>query len=70
MKQEIILNDVLYKVGDYIVIKEMKGEPRYNNSCGEITSIDDAEQIHGTWGGCAVIPYLDTIEKVENPIGK
>ena len=23
---------------------------------GIVTHIDDADQIHGTWGGCAVIP--------------
>lgn len=70
MRQEITLNNVLYKVGDYIVIREMKGEPRYKDACGEITSIDDKDQIHGTWGGCAIIPDIDTFEKVENPVGK
>ena len=25
-----------------------------------VTHIDDAGQIHGTWGGCTVIPEVDT----------
>ena len=37
----------------------MKDEPQYTNRTGTITRIDDAGQIHGTWGGCAVIPDID-----------
>lgn len=31
----------------------------YNNREGVITKIDDSGQLHGTWGGLAVIPEKD-----------
>ena len=43
------------KVGDIIHIYHMWGEPQYNDREGVVTHIDDAGQIHGTWGGCALI---------------
>ena len=33
----------------------MINEPHYSNREGVVTHIDDAGQIHGTWGGCAII---------------
>lgn len=50
------------KVGDLVKIIEMKDEPQYYGKTGRITHIDDACQIHGTWGGCAIIPEVDTFE--------
>ena len=47
-------------VGDKIKIIKMVGEPQYTNREGLVTHIDDAGQIHGTWGGCAVIPEIDS----------
>lgn len=47
------------KVGDTIKIIRMDGEPRYTGKVGTVTHIDDAGQIHGTWGGCALIPGVD-----------
>lgn len=47
------------KVGDEIRIIEMKDEPQYSGREGVVKYIDDAGQIHGTWGGCALIPGLD-----------
>ena len=47
------------KVGDRIKIIEMNGEPQYKDREGVVTHIDDAGQIHGTWGGCAIIPGVD-----------
>ena len=44
------------KIGDTIKIIHMEGEPQYTNREGVVTHIDDAGQIHGTWGGCAIIP--------------
>lgn len=38
-----------------IRIIDMKGEPQYAGKEGFVTSIDDAGQIHGTWGGCALV---------------
>ena len=47
-------------IGDKIKIINMEGEPHYKDREGEITYIDDMGQIHGTWGGCALIPEVDT----------
>ena len=55
----------MVKVGDYIRILYMKGEPQYTNKTGVVEKIDDIGQIHGTWGGCALIPGIDLIEIVE-----
>lgn len=43
------------KVGDIIYIYHMFGEPQYKDTTGIVTHIDDMNQIHGTWGGCALI---------------
>lgn len=51
-----------YKVGDRIRIIRMAGEPQYSGREGLITNIDDIGQLHGTWGGCAVILEEDEIE--------
>lgn len=48
-----------YEIGDFVSIFEMVGEPQYTGATGVITHIDDAGQIHGTWGGCALIPEKD-----------
>ena len=46
----------------------MQGEPQYTNRQGVVTHIDDAKQIHGTWGGCALTPGIDTFEIIaESP---
>ena len=61
-KQSQIKEDIMdnVKIGDTIKIINMKDEPQYTNQEGVVTHIDDAGQIHGTWGGCAVIPSVDT----------
>lgn len=41
-------------VGKEVFIREMKGEPQYAGKTGVVTYVDDAGQIHGTWGGCAL----------------
>ena len=48
------------KIGDTIKIIKMDGEPQSPGREGVVTHIDDAGQIHGTWGGCAIIPEVDT----------
>lgn len=50
------------KVGNYIKIRFMKDEPLYDGKIGRVIHIDDAGQIHGTWGGCALIPEEDSFE--------
>ena len=47
-------------IGDTIKIIEMVNEPHYKDREGMVTHIDDADQIHGTWGGCAIVPEVDT----------
>lgn len=47
------------KVGDKIIIVKMEGEPQYAGKTGTITLIDDIGQLHGTWGGCGVLPGTD-----------
>ena len=54
------------KVNDEILIIEMADEPQYTGRAGIITSIDDAGQIHGTWGGCALIPGIDTFKVIKS----
>lgn len=55
----------MVKVGDKIRILYMSGEPQYTGREGTVTSIDDMGQIHGTWGGCAVIPGEDSYKIIE-----
>lgn len=52
------------KVGDKIRIICMDGEPQYTGREGTVTLIDDMKQIHGTWGGCALIPETDSWELI------
>lgn len=50
-------------IGDYIKIISMDGEPLYTGREGTVTKIDDAGQIHGSWGGCAILPDKDIFVK-------
>ena len=52
----------MVKVGDAIRIIDMDGEPHYAGREGTVLSIDSIGQIHGTWGGCAIIPGTDLYE--------
>jgi len=49
---------------DKIRIIYMDGEPDYTDKVGEVYSIDDMGQIHGSWGGCALIPGVDEFEVI------
>lgn len=53
------------QIGDRIRIIYMDGEPQYTDKEGVIEKIDDAGQLHGTWGGCALIPEMDRFEIVK-----
>ena len=58
----------MVQIGDTLRIEYMAGEPRYTGKEGVVRSIDDMGQIHGSWGGCALIPGEDSyvvIKKVE-----
>ena len=50
------------KIGDVIKIISMQGEPDYTGRSGIVTRIDSLGQIHGTWGGLAIIPEEDTLQ--------
>lgn len=54
------------KVGDKIKILYMSDVPRYAGRQGVVTIIDDIGQLHGTWGGLAVIPGEDEFEIIEH----
>lgn len=48
------------KVGDKIRIIHLTGEnDRYDRHEGTVEYIDAIGQLHGTWGGLAVIPEED-----------
>lgn len=53
-------------IGDKLRIICMSGEENYTNREGFVKYIDDAGQIHGTWGGCALIPELDEYEVIKD----
>lgn len=53
-----------FKIGDKIKIINMEDEPNYIGKEGVIERIDDIGQLHGTWGGLAIIPEIDEIELV------
>lgn len=53
------------KVGDTIRIVNMEGVGCYSDKQGVIEHIDGMGQLHGTWGGLAVIPSIDEIELVK-----
>jgi hypothetical protein len=54
-----------FKEGDTIRIISMDGVAVCNGSQGVIEFIDGMGQLHGTWGGLAVIPSIDEIELVK-----
>lgn len=55
----------MLKVGDKIEIVDMKGEPQYCGRVGTVISIDSIGQIHGTWGGLALVPGEDTYKLIK-----
>ena len=51
------------KEGDKIRIIHLEGEDNsYDGKEGEVTNIDSIGQLHGTWGGLAVIPGVDDFD--------
>lgn len=49
-------------VGKRIKIISMKDEWNYDGREGVVTHVDDIGQLHGTWGGLAVIPGEDVFK--------
>ena len=58
----------MFKIGDKIRIISMKGEDQYNGREGIIEYIDGLDQLHGTWGGLAIIPEDDLIEVINSEV--
>ena len=56
----------MVKVGDKIRIIQMDGEPQHSGKVGVVEHIDDIGQIHGSWGGCALIPEIDKYEIIND----
>lgn len=54
----------MVKVGDFIKIIEMLGEPHYTGKTGVVEHIDSLGQLHGSWGGLAVQPENDRFEVI------
>lgn len=53
----------MVKVGDRIRIIHLSGEDsRYDGKEGVVEHIDSIGQLHGTWGGLAIIPEEDEFE--------
>lgn len=54
-------------IGKRVRIISMDGEPAYSGRTGIVTGVDSKGQIHGTWGGCALVPGIDkwTIEETD-----
>jgi len=56
-----------FSVGNKIQIIKMDDEfagDRYNGKTGTIEYIDSLGQLHGTWGGLAIIPEIDIVIKL------
>ena len=49
------------KVGSKIRINKMLDED-YDGTIGVVDLVDDAGQIHGSWGSCALIPGVDDFD--------
>ena len=60
----------MVKVGDKIRIIQIDDEPLYSGKVGIVEHIDDIGQIHGSWGGCALIPGVDQFEVEDKNIWK
>lgn len=51
------------EIGDSITIIHLNGEDsRYDGRTGTIMHIDSMEQLHGTWGGLAIIQEEDQFQ--------
>ncbi len=57
------------RVGDKLMIIHMDdangrdiSAQKYDGRTGEVMSIDDIGQLHGTWGTLAIIPGVDKFE--------
>lgn len=56
--------ETFFPIGTKVHIDCMTGESDYDGKNGVVEYIDDIGQIHGTWGGCALIPFADRFHKI------
>ena len=56
----------MIKIGDKIKIIHMEGEPQYDGKEGIVHCVDSIGQIHGSWGGCALILDVDKFEIIKS----
>lgn len=54
----------MINVGTKIRIIHLDGEKEYDGRTGVVTHIDGIGQLHGTWGGLAIIPEKDKYEVI------
>ena len=50
-----------YLLNHNLIIDNMDNEYQYKNKEGKIEKIDDMNQLHGSWGGLAIIPEIDEV---------
>ena len=69
MKRKMIMENM--KIGDTIRIIRMNDDggkdlqaKMYNGRSGVVEHIDSLGQLHGTWGGLAIIPETDEFEVI------
>lgn len=64
MKQSVETNAGLVRPGAHIRIVQLDDpyDSTYPGKTGFVEFIDDIGQLHGTWGGLAIIPEVDQIE--------
>ena len=57
-----------FHIGDRIRIDDLKDirSGDYNGRTGTIEHIDSLGQLHGTWGGLALIPGIDDLSVIKN----
>jgi hypothetical protein len=59
------MSSIDFKPGMKVRIIHLEGEDNaYDGIEGEITYIDAIGQLHGTWGGLAIIPEADEFEVI------
>jgi hypothetical protein len=46
-------------IGMLFILLRVSHKGYYTDREGVVTHIDDAGQIHGTWGGCAIVSEVD-----------
>jgi hypothetical protein len=55
-------DDLKLLIGYAVNIYNMADEPDFKYLSGQISSIDDIGQVHGSWGSLAIIPEVDNFE--------